>query len=177
MATSRSPCLLAVVMLIGVVPAGGQQVSKPATRDRRVITLEEIEQAQETNAFEIVQKLRPEFLRRMSEHHNFTGGTAGSGVGGRANAGGAGDSTSGTAVGRAAGNDAMGQQFSGDNREDARPEGGVFVEGTEIGGIDELRQIPASTVEWIRYISASDVDMRYGQRFPNGVIEVKLKTH
>jgi len=175
MATSRSLGLLAVAMLIGVVPVGSQQVSsKPATRDRRVITLEEIEQAQETNAFEIVQKLRPEFLRRMSEHHNFTGGRAGADVGGRANAGGAGDSTSGTAAGRAAGNDAMGQQFSGDNQ-DARPEGGVFVEGTEIGGIDELRQIPASTVEEIRYISASDVNMRYGQRFPNGVIDVKLK--
>jgi hypothetical protein len=102
MATSRSLGLLAVAMLIGVGPAGSQQVSsKPATRDRRVITLEEIEQAQETNAFEIVQKLRPEFLRRLSEQHNFTGGTAGAGVGGRANARGAGDSTSRTVAGRA----------------------------------------------------------------------------
>jgi len=175
MATSRNLGLLVVAMLIGVASADGQQVSAKPTRDRRVITLDEIEHAQETNAFEIVQKLRPEFLRRMSQHHNFSGGTAGAGVGGRANAGGAGDSTSGTGAGRAAGNDAMGQQFSGDNREDARPEGGVFVEGTEIGGIDELRQISASTVEEIRYISASDVNMRYGQRFPNGVIEVKLK--
>src|SRR5262245_62689296 len=118
MATSRVLGLLAVAMLIGVVPAGSQQVSsKPATRDRRVITLEEIEQAQETNAFEILQKLRPEFLRRMSERHNFgIGGTAGASVGGGATTGGAGDSTSGTAAGRAARNDAVGQQFSGDNR-------------------------------------------------------------
>ena len=72
----------------------------------------------------------------------------------------------------------MGQPYPGTHEPDARPTGGVFVDGTEMGGgIDELRQIPASTVEEIRYISPSDVDMRYGSRFPNGVIAVKLKSH
>jgi hypothetical protein len=172
MATSRILGLLAVAMLIGVVPAGGQQVSTPAKRDRRVITAEEIEQAQEMNAFDVVQKLRPEFLRRVSEVSTL--GAGGRAIGGGATATGAGGQT----YGGAGGSGAMGQPYPGSHEPDPRPTGGVFVDGTEMGGgIDELRQIPASTVEEIRYISASDVDMRYGSRFPNGVIEVTLKKH
>ena len=194
MATSRILGLLAVAMLIGVVPAGGQQVSTPAKRDRRVITAEEIEQAQEMNAFDVVQKLRPEFLRRMSDVSTLRGaggraigggGTATGGGGTATGAGGTATGAGGTATGAggqtyggAGGSGAMGQPFPGSHEADARPTGGVFVDGTEMGGgIDELRQIPASTVEEIRYISASDVDMRYGSRFPNGVIAVKLKSH
>ena len=201
MATSRILGLLAVAMLIGVVPARGQQVSTPAKRDRRVITAEEIEQAQEMNAFDVVQKLRPEFLRRMSDVSTLRGaggraigggGTATGGGGTATGAGGTATGAGGTATGAggtatgaggqtyggAGGSGAMGQPFPGSHEADARPTGGVFVDGTEMGGgIDELRQIPASTVEEIRYISASDVDMRYGSRFPNGVIAVKLKGH
>jgi hypothetical protein len=184
MATSRILGLLAVAMLIGVVPAGGQQVSTPAKRDRRVITAEEIEQAQETNAYEVVQKLRPEFLRRMSQRNTigvggratFAGGQTSGAAGGGGAASGGTATGGGAASGAAAGGGAM-EQPLGDNQPDPRTQGGVFVDGTEMGGIDELRQIPASTVEEIRYISASDVDMRYGSRFPNGVIEVTLKKH
>jgi len=187
MATSRILGLLAVAMLIGVVPTGGQQVSTPAKRDRRVITAEEIEQAQEMNAFDVVQKLRPEFLRRLSDVSTLRGaggraigggGTA-TGAGGTATgAGGTATGAGGQTYGGAGGSGAMGQPYPGTHEPDARPTGGVFVDGTEMGGgIDELRQIPASTVEEIRYISPSDVDMRYGSRFPNGVIAVKLKSH
>jgi hypothetical protein len=186
MATSRILGSLAVAMLIGVVPVGGQQVSTPAKRDRRVITAEEIEQAQEMNAFDVVQKLRPEFLRRMSQVSTLGAGGraigaggAATGVGGTATGGG-GTATGGggQTYGGAGGSGAMGQPYPGSHEPDPRPTGGVFVDGTEMGGgIDELRQIPASTVEEIRYISASDVDMRYGPRFPNGVIEVTLRKH
>ena len=180
MTTSRVLGLLAVAVLIGGVPADGQQVSTPAKRDRRVITLEEIEQAQETNAYEVVQKLRPEFLRRMTQRNTigvggtptFSGGpTLGPGGAG-GGAGGGGPTSSGATGGTPGG---VTGQPSG-NQPDPRPEGGVFIDGTEMGGLDELKQIPASTVEEIRYISPSDVGMRYGSRFPNGVIDVKLKT-
>jgi len=179
MATSRILGLLAVATLIGVVPAGGQQVSTPAKRDRRVITAEEIEQAQEMNAFDVVQKLRPEFLRRMSEVNTLGAGGRAIGGGGTATgAGGTATGAGGQTYGGAGGSGAMGQPYPGSHEPDPRPTGGVFVDGTEMGGgIDELRQIPASTVEEIRYISASDVDLRYGSRFPNGVIEVTLKKH
>jgi hypothetical protein len=181
---SRTLGLLGVAILIGGVPADGQQVSAPAKRDRRVITSEEIEQAQETNAYEVVQKLRPEFLRRMTQRNTigvggtatFSGGGPALGAGGAgAGAGGGGAPGGGPGGGGATGGGVTGQP-SGNNQPDPRPEGGVFVDGTEMGGLDELKQIPASTVEEIRYISPSDVGMRYGSRFPNGVIDVKLKT-
>ena len=144
-----------------------------------MITSEEIEQAQETNAYEVVERLRPEFLRRMSQRNTIgVGGTA-TFAGGQTSgaAGGGGAATgAGAASGAAAGGGAM-EQPLGDNQPDPRTQGGVFVDGTEMGGIDELRQIPASTVEEMRYISASDVNVRYGPRFPNGVIEVTLKKH
>ncbi|HEY8105584.1 MAG TPA: hypothetical protein VIE46_05710 [Gemmatimonadales bacterium] len=170
-----------MAVLIGGVPADAQQVSTPAKRDRRVITMEEIEQAQETNAYEVVQKLRPEFLHRMTQRSTigvggtatFSGGPA-LGPGGAGGGAGGGGTTSGGVSGGAAGG--VTGQPSGNNQPDPRPEGGVFVDGTEMGGLDELKQIPASTIEEIRYISASDVGMRYGSRFPNGVIDIKLKT-
>jgi hypothetical protein len=189
MATSRILGFLAVAMLIGVVPADGQQVSTHAKRDRRVITAEEIEQAQETNAFEVVQKLRPEFLHRMSQLNTLRAGGTAIGPGGTAasaggtatgtgsTAAGTGGQTYGGAAGGGAAGGGMEQPLAGNSQPDPKPTGGVFVDGTEMGGIDELRQIPASTVEEIRYVSASDVNMRYGSRFPNGVIEVTLKKH
>lgn len=176
MATSRVLGLLAVAVLIGGLPADGQQVSTPAKRDRRVITLEEIEQAQETNAYEVVQKLRPEFLRRMTQRNTIgIGGTPTFSGGPGLGPGGAGGGATGGGAGAGTGAGVTGQPPA-NTQPDPRPEGGVFVDGTEMGGLDELKQIPASTIEEIRYISPSDVGMRYGSRFPNGVIDVKLKT-
>ena len=171
MATSRIFGLLAVATLVGIMPASGQQVSTPTNRDRRVITTEEIEQAQETNALQVVEKLRPEFLRRMSQRQTLgVGGTA-AGAGGRTYGGGAG------ATGSAGGAGATEDQGPAYSQPDPQPSAAVFVDGTEMGGTDELRQISANTVEEIRYLSGSDAQTKYGPRFPAGVIEVTLKTH
>ena len=153
MATSRILGLLAVATLVGIMPANGQQVSTPANRNRRVITAEEIEQSQETNAFEVVQKLRPEFLRRMTLRHTLGAGGAGAAAGGTE------------------------QPDLGYSQPDPQPTTAVFVDGTEMGGTDELRQIASNTVEEIRYLSGSDAQTKYGPRFPAGVLEVTLKTH
>jgi hypothetical protein len=144
MATSRILGLLAVATLIGVAPADGQQVSAPANRNRRVITAEEIEKAQETNAFQVVEKLRPEFLVSMTRRHTL-------------------------------GRGASEQPDLGYSQPGAQPTAAVFVDGTEMGGVDELRQIQSITVEEIRYLSGSDAQTKYGPRFPAGVIEVTLK--
>ena len=171
MATSRILGLLAVATLVGIMPANGQQVSTPANRNRRVITTEEIEQAQETNALQVVEKLRPEFLRRMSQRQTLgVGGTAG-GAGGRTYGGGAG------ATGSAGGAGAAEDQGPVYSQPDPQPTAAVFVDGTQMGGTDELRQIAANTVEEIRYLSGSDAQTKYGPRFPAGVIEVTLKNH
>ena len=171
MATSRIFGLLAVATFVGIMPANGQQVSTPANRDRRLITAEEIEQAQETNAFEVVQTLRPEFLRRMSQRQTLgVGGTA-AGAGGRTYGGGAG------ATGSTGGAMPAEDQGSAYAQPDAPATAAVFVDGTEMGGIEELRQLQSNTVEEIRYLSGTDAQTKYGPRFPAGVIEVTLKTH
>ena len=65
----------------------------------------------------------------------------------------------------------------GHSEPEARPTAGVFVDGSEAGGIEELRQIQSNTVDEIRYLSGTDAQTKYGPRFPAGVIEVTLKTH
>ncbi len=146
MKTSHILGLLAVATLAGVVSAAGQQVSTPANRNRRVITTEEIEQAQETNAFQVVEKLRPEFLVSMTRRHTLDRG-------------------------------ATQQADLGYSQPDPQPTAAVFVDGTEMGGLDELRQIQSITVEEIRYLSGSEAQTKYGPRFPAGVIEVRLKNY
>ncbi len=171
MATSRIIGLLTVATLVATMPANGQQVSTPANRDRRLITTEEIEQAQETNAFEVVQKLRPEFLRRISQRQTLGAGATAGGAGGRT-------SGAGTGATGGQGNPAYGEDHGpGYSQPDPQPTAGVFVDGTEVGGIEELRQLQSNTVEEIRYLSGTDAQTKYGPRFPAGVIEVTLKTH
>ena len=170
MATSRILGLLAVATLIGVVPAGGQQVSTPTNRDRRVITAEEIAQAQANNALQVVEKLRPEFLRRASQRQSLGAGATARGAGGTYGGG------TGPRVGTGGG--AYGEDHGpGHSEPEPQPTAGVFIDGTEAGGIDELRQIQSNTVEEIRYLSGTDAQTKYGPRFPAGVIEVTLKTH
>ncbi len=144
MMTARILGLLAVATLLGAVPTAAQQVSAPANRNRRIITAEEIEQAQETNALQVVQKLRPEFLVSMTRQHTL-------------------------------GRGAVQQPDLGYSQPDPEPAAGVFVDGTEMGGLDELARIQSITVEEIRYLSGSEAQTKYGPRFPAGVIEVTLK--
>ncbi len=144
MMTARILGLLAVATLLCAVPTAAQQVSAPANRNRRIITAEEIEQAQETNALQVVQKLRPEFLVSMTRQHTL-------------------------------GRGAVQQPDLGYSQPDPEPAAGVFVDGTEMGGLDELARIQSITVEEIRYLSGSEAQTKYGPRFPAGVIEVTLK--
>jgi hypothetical protein len=146
MKTLRMLGLLAVATLVGVISAAGQQASTPANRNRRVITTEEIEQAQETNAFQVVEKLRPEFLVSMARQHTL-------------------------------GRGAVQQPDLGYSQPDPEPTAAVFVDGTEMGGVDELRRIQSTMVEEIRYLSGSEAQTKYGPRFPAGVIEVRLKNY
>jgi hypothetical protein len=165
MATSRVFGIAAAAVLVGVVPVAGQQVSASANRDRRVITTEEIEKAQSTDAYQVVEKLRPEFLRRMSR----TAGRSGGGGGGMAGggAGGTGGGTGGSET----------QPDPGYSQPEPARTAAVFVDGTEMGGVEELQRLQSNIVEEIRYLSGSDAQTKYGPRFSAGVIEVKLKNH
>src|SRR5262245_22949017 len=75
MATSRIVAVAAVVLLAGTLTAEAQEVSEKTNRDRRVITAEEIEAAHVNTAYQVVEKLRPEILSRMSRPQTVRGGS------------------------------------------------------------------------------------------------------
>jgi hypothetical protein len=180
MATSRVFGIAALAVLAGVLPVAGQQVSAPANRDRRVITTEEIEQAHSTDAYQVIEKLRPEFLRRMSRPQTLGGGgvTGGRGGGTNRNPGGGGGATGGGTGSTGGGTDGETMQPDpGFSQPDPPRTAAVFVDGTEMGGVEELQRLQANLVEEIRYLSGSDAQTKYGARFSAGVIEVKLKNH
>src|SRR5712692_885604 len=182
MATSTVLGLAAVAVLVSVLPSAAQQVTTSANRDRRLITAEEIHDANTSDTYQVVEKLRPEFLLRMSHAQTLGGGGRGSGVGqgGMSRGAGAGGGGGG-AGGGAGGNSGMGgqgqQQDQGFGQQDPAPTTAVFVDGTQMGGVEELKLLQSSLVEEIRYLSGSEAQTKYGPRFPSGVIEVKLKTH
>jgi outer membrane cobalamin receptor len=51
----------------------------------------------------------------------------------------------------------------------------VYIDGLRRGDVNELRQIPAGTVERIEYISASDATTRWGTGHVAGVISVTTR--
>jgi hypothetical protein len=48
----------------------------------------------------------------------------------------------------------------------------VYLDDVELGGVDALRMIPIDQVTAIRYLSASDAQLRWGNDLPSGVILV-----
>jgi len=164
MTTSRIVTVAAAAVLAGALTAHAQQVSETSNRDRKLITTEEIDAARVNTAYQVVEKLHPEYLRRISRIQSL--GAGGSVRGSRAAATGA---SSGAGM---------------ESTEDAyvRPQEeqrmtAVFVDGTDMGGIDELQQIQSNLVEEIRYLTGPDAGAKYGPRFSAGVIEVKLRNH
>jgi len=53
----------------------------------------------------------------------------------------------------------------------------VYVDNTRYGSgaVENLRQIPASTIAAVRYFTASESQMKWGSNHPGGVIEVLTK--
>jgi uncharacterized spore protein YtfJ len=109
------------------------------------ITADEIERVHVQNGYEAVQKLRPALLRQRQV-------ASANGQGGVS--------------------------------KDAPPIKGtnvsagdlvVYVDGTRMGEIDQLRQISASSIATMRYYSPSEAQMKWGSGHPGGVIEVISK--
>ena len=109
------------------------------------ITAEEIERVHVQNGYEAVQKLRPALLRQRQV-------ASANGQGGVSK-----DAPPITGTNVSAGNVV------------------VYVDGTRIGDIDQLRQISASSIATMRYYSASEAQMKWGSGHPGGVIEVISK--
>ena len=110
-----------------------------------LITADEISRISVQNAFEAVQKLRPTMLR----HQQVASANGQGGVAEKA------PPIRGTGV----------------------ASGGVvvYMDGTRLGPVDQLRQISAATIGTVRYFSASEAQMKWGSGHPGGVIEVTTK--
>jgi hypothetical protein len=191
---------VAIVAAAVAVPRLGtaQEVRRPSD----LITRDEIERAQVEDAYQLVLRLRPEFLHRTERPLGGAGlssdeSSPGSGVLGRARAVGgstpenrssdpyspefdagskgtsAGESNDGP-VGFASPTGAT-SASSG-----ARAAGGrrspvvVYIGNTLAGGIEELTSLPARSVKEIRYLRSSEAQFRFGQR--HGTAAVILVT-
>lgn len=51
----------------------------------------------------------------------------------------------------------------------------VYVDGTRVGDMEQLRQISAWSIATMRYYSASEAQLKWGSGHPGGVIEVISK--
>ncbi|MEJ2186481.1 MAG: TonB-dependent receptor plug domain-containing protein [Gemmatimonadota bacterium] len=51
----------------------------------------------------------------------------------------------------------------------------VYVDGSRVGGVDELKSIPSDDVEEIRWVNARDATTMYGTDHGYGVIAVTTK--
>jgi hypothetical protein len=167
MSTSRILAVTAAVAFAGALTAHAQQVSEKANRDRKLLTTEEIDAAHVNNAYQVVEKLHPEWLRRVTRIQTLGGGRpqapTNRGAPGENDGGGAGASSA-----------SSGDNYIQPNQETRQM--AVFVDGTDMGGLEELAQIQSNLVEEMRFLTSSDAEAKYGPRYPSGAIEVRLKS-
>jgi hypothetical protein len=52
----------------------------------------------------------------------------------------------------------------------------VFVDRTRAGGVEVLEQTSVSNAAYVRYYSASEAQMRFGEGVQNGVIQIVTQT-
>jgi hypothetical protein len=52
----------------------------------------------------------------------------------------------------------------------------VYCDHIRLGGLEWLRNIPASDVAEVRYLSANEAQFRYGSGHQGGVIDIRTKT-
>ncbi len=147
--TQRS--LVLAVLALAALTASGEAQQKKVKRDRKLITAEEVAEANVNTAYDAVQKLRADWLRQSQRQitvHGRTGRT--------------------------------GYEPASEAGADAPPAGStklaVFVDGNEVGGPDELQRIQSNQIEEMRFLSGSDAQQEYGAGYAAGVIQVRLKS-
>lgn len=150
---------LALAALIGLATSGEAQQQK-VRKDRNLITVEELSELHGQTGYEAVQKLRPDWLRRAERRVTL---------------------------------DMRADRGSAERASRAENQGGdegsmltdvtasplkltVFVDHTEMGGVEELERLRNDEIREIRYLNGSDAQQRYGARFAAGVIQVTLKS-
>lgn len=178
----------AVVAAAGVAPALAQQVEILPTakvkRDKYLISAEEIAARQElTNAYDVVKFLRPEYFRTTRSTgalavRGATGGTPSEftlrppsrdgGAGSTPASSGPPSRGSGSAL-----SDGVG--FGGPGGGAANTTAILYVDDIRRPSLDELKNIRATDVVEIRYLTGNQAASRYASGHEGGAILVKTK--
>ncbi|HEU5171490.1 MAG TPA: TonB-dependent receptor plug domain-containing protein [Gemmatimonadales bacterium] len=162
----RTP-LLGALLVAASGALAAQQTGGPRSPD--VITAEQVEAALATTAYEAVEKIRPGFLRRAERPQTVYGGRRGT--------------PDIAPIGRGRETERMfaTDRSSLDATENDVGRSGasavvVYLNGTRVGGVQELKRIPSQDVREIRFLSASDATQQYGAGHAAGAIQVTLKS-
>jgi hypothetical protein len=137
---------LFLVVLLGLTTAcagSGAQPGQSSSRDRNVITFEQIENSEAPNAFELVRALRPQWLRpRGAQTVHETAKGVGGGTG------------PGAAVVYTPAPDMI----------------VVYLDKARLGGVNDLRQIDLRAVRTIEWLDVAAANYRFGPGHHHGVI-------
>ena len=144
-----------------ILPGSGEAQQKKTRQDRNLITPEELAALQGHNGYEVVEKLRPDWLRRSERRVTLNTRRVDRGT--DPQGGGQGPMEEGNTDPAA---DVTAQSLKLM----------VFVDETEMGGVEELLRLRNDDIQEIRFLNSSDAQQRYGPRFAAGVIRVKLKS-
>ena len=128
--SAKSLYIMTLAAAMACASAGGSGSGSGTYRDPIVITEQEIGASNESNAFDVVQKLRPLFLKTRGRTSISAGGT----------------------------------EYAS-----------VFVDGQYNGDLSTLRNLVASQVREIRYLSGPEAGGKYGIRYGSGAIDVRMK--
>lgn len=111
-------------------PAAAPAPARARRRDTNLITAEEVATQSARDAYDVVSRLRPRWLRGYAAANNHSGGT---------------------------------DQVV------------IFLDGTRMGAVQELRRITATTVGEMRYIPSEEAVARWGMGYSAGVIMVTTR--
>ena len=148
--------LAALIALAGT----GEAQQKKIKHDRNLISLEELTELQGHNGYEVVEKLRPDWLRRSERRVTLDTRRMDRGSDSRG-------------IGENQGEDGNTSPLADITTPPLKLT--VFVDQTEMGGVEELQRLRNDEIQEIRFLNGSDAQQRYGPRFAAGVIQVKLK--
>jgi hypothetical protein len=129
--TLRRTALACVLAAACASPPATREAAPPANRS--VITDAEIPTTGTETAYELIQRIRPEYLRVKPT-----------------------------------------QTYMGAKSNDAPPPS-VFFNGQRIGLLEDLRQIPAPSLSYVRYYTIEEGKRKFGMQYGGGVIEIRYR--
>lgn len=154
---------------LGEVRVAGRSRTPPAAADRLRIGREEIAATGVGNAHEAVERLRPDWMRTRGLQSLSLGTKGRDGVVRTVEAGAGGAPVTRESPGASAGSGDAGAPVAAGT---GQSEIAVYVDGNRAGGVDELRQVPASLVVSIEYLDAPSASIRFGTGHAQGAIVV-----